>query len=134
MHLKKEIHIPIYKNMLWIILSDNMEEVQKLVPDMNVPYLFGHTVTSYDGRGDFIGVILNPKDAEFRWSIVAHEAAHAAAIILRTRGVDGDYKNDEPYAYLLEWIFEQIENFLDESKIKVKRSPRVLQQPIGETM
>lgn len=44
--------------------------------------------------------------------ILAHEAVHITNFIFRTCHIDADLVNDEPYAYLLGWIVEQISKLL----------------------
>jgi len=36
---------------------------------------------------------------------LVHECVHAANYTLESRGVKSDFNNDEPQAYLVEWIF-----------------------------
>jgi hypothetical protein len=49
--------------------------------------------------------------------IITHEALHLTNFILNERGVLFDYENDEPHAYLLEWIIDEIFKFLSEKNI-----------------
>lgn len=39
---------------------------------------------------------------------IAHEAVHAANFLLRDLGVETTMKNDEPHAYLVQWICEEL--------------------------
>jgi len=49
--------------------------------------------------------------------IIAHEASHVADQICLCRGIKHDFKNPEPYAYLVGWITRQI---CDRLKLKLK--------------
>lgn len=40
-------------------------------------------------------------------AILSHEIFHCIGCALTIRGIDYDVKNDEPYAYMLSYLFEQ---------------------------
>lgn len=48
-------------------------------------------------------------------SALVHECVHAAHVLMRHRGIKQDLNNDEPEAYLTEWIFQRC---MDYSKVK----------------
>lgn len=47
---------------------------------------------------------------------LVHECIHAANFLLKQKGVIASHENDEPLAYLVQWIFENCEK-----KIKRKK-------------
>lgn len=55
-------------------------------------------VLDVDGRA----VVLLPRDVTI--DVLAHEAVHVAAWILRTRGMPFSIKNEEGVAYLVQWF------------------------------
>lgn len=47
------------------------------------------------------------------WSVIAHEAVHCVNKIMKQCNIHHSYDNDETQAYLMGWVIEQIENFLN---------------------
>lgn len=41
--------------------------------------------------------------------VVVHECTHAANIIFKYAGIEVDLSNDEPYAYLVQWVFASVQ-------------------------
>jgi hypothetical protein len=52
-------------------------------------------------------------------AVIAHEAVHAANYILSDRGVLCDHDNDEPLAYLVEWVVSKVVDALKRKRVKV---------------
>ena len=45
--------------------------------------------------------------------LVAHEAVHVASIVFRSRSIDFDPFNDEPIAYFIGWVVDEVYKKLD---------------------
>lgn len=50
----------------------------------------------------------------FNLGTIAHEADHATSHVFKIRGIEADLDNDEPHAYLIDWIYRQILGAIDE--------------------
>jgi acetone carboxylase gamma subunit len=46
--------------------------------------------------------------------VMAHEAVHIADFIFTNCGITHDLDNDEPFAYLVEWIINELYEFYKE--------------------
>lgn len=108
---KKTIKIPIYDGKLILYQVDNWDFINQKYehPDPLTNRTCGTVLTNYTKSGNseyivaFNSVPLN--------SVIAHEAKHVVNLIFRDRGILLDVDNDEPEAYFLDWVFEQIEKF-----------------------
>lgn len=64
-------------------------------------------VTLITDRG--IVIWIESKDL---YGCLAHEAVHAAKFLFKQKGVISSNENDEPLAYLVQWIFENCQKKL----------------------
>lgn len=121
----KFIKVPLYGNRLHLVLCDDSEahniffkEKDNEVPD-NVLVkenneIFASTIDGCERIEDIalaaIYVRLNPNNEydKLTYGVIAHEATHVKNIILSGIGHQIDMHNDEPEAYLLQWVFDQI--------------------------
>jgi hypothetical protein len=62
-----------------------------------------------------IGIVIWIEEQDLLGSL-AHECVHAAKFLFKQKGVISSNENDEPLAYLVQWIFENCEK-----KLKRKR-------------
>jgi hypothetical protein len=111
---KKETEFPIYKGRFVIILTNDDEKILKHLPEHEGQDLYAHTYfTTYKGE-DALIVLLNPDNPfdKITAGVVAHEATHVATALMTLRGINFDAKNDEPMAYLVEWVVDEIINFM----------------------
>ena len=115
-YLKVEkFEIPLYRGKLIVIISNCVEEVQRIIPEFNPrgfyahTYLFNYRVDKADGEEGY-GLVFNfdHEDPPITPGVIAHESLHAVNMILDNRGVVEDFNNDEPVAYLLEWIVDRV--------------------------
>lgn len=116
---KKSIPIPLYGGDLIIIFSNSVEKIQKEVPHFKKKHLFAYS--SYDdskGRDYFIILNFDDEFEEITPGIIAHEALHVGHYIFHDIGADSDLNNDEPLAYLLKWIVDQVHEFHNETTDK----------------
>ena len=94
--------IPIYTGKLVIYRTNDLSKVQKK-----------HNLESLNG---FDGVFFQESDSSVyyiafkgkpRMGVVAHESLHAMNAILKDHNVQLSIDNDEPQAYLIQWIVKQ---------------------------
>lgn len=116
---KKYLTVPLYdNNKLGIIITDDPEELFKAT---NIQWdhgeILGAVVNACDkNKKRTVFIVLNPNCDDFKLSVITHEAVHAANRILYNVGFILDPMNDEPQAYLTDWIFDQVMNFLEKCK------------------
>ena len=116
---------PLYPGMLILIESKNTPKLRKLIPDMSEDDdLFCQTFQGeYKGYRSF-GIVINSKRnypdkcEPITHGIVAHEALHVVHSILSTIGFELDDNSQEAYAYLIEWVVDEI--YLWANKIDLK--------------
>lgn len=107
----KKVKIPLYVGRLIIYQVDNIKEIEKK-----------HNLTDCTGV-DALAFQINKKNGSGRFfmafegkttpSIIAHEATHITNLIFSHFGAELDLKNDEPQAYLLEWVVNECHKFLE---------------------
>jgi hypothetical protein len=61
------------------------------------------------------GIIIRFKDDIYNEGIVAHEAFHAIVFLFKKIGIDFCYESEEAYAYLLEYLTNEILKIKTES-------------------
>lgn len=112
---------------LHVCVGHNLNEVYKatdiaggLAPKGYEPEHWGAIAFEAD-RNDNHGVfVLLRPDA--KPSIIAHEAVHLANYILSHAGVKLDPQNDEPQAYLVGWLVDEIHYALTSKDVKPKKT------------
>lgn len=99
----------IYPRLLWVVIgekkgaaiSDRFDYIQDMdeTTDADV-------IEAYDKISKKGGILIRfeSKKAARSYSIVAHEASHAAMEIFRYVDAECDTENQEPFAYLVGWI------------------------------
>lgn len=116
----KRINIPIYNQVLHIIIS---EDVESEIKDINKKFYC--EFDNYDFAGYAIGInkhnllLINNKNIPteaFKISVISHESFHISNFISKRIGINPDVNNDEPQAYLLSWIVEETIKFMTNEK------------------
>lgn len=117
----KDLEIPLYRGSLIIVLTNDNDKLVNILPsfprDKNI---YGHTWHD-NWKGDNGYFIILNFDNDYRKiynGIITHEAIHATHMIAAQRGFVSDFDNDEPIAYLAEWITDQVYKFMYEHKKK----------------
>ena len=104
------VNIPLYRGKLVLIFSSDARYVKAKAGDFDDDYVFAQSrIVNWNGRQGF-AIILNPwsKGDHITHGVIAHEALHTANFIANKRGIDVDGENDEPIAYLVMWITDQV--------------------------
>lgn len=117
---------PVYRNPIWIIVSDNIEKSFDVVEDMLHfrivkdadrklidAYTYAYSDSSTFGR-IFIFFHYN-----VRIGRMVHEVKHAINLIFQYSGVRLSLTNDEHECYYLETITDKVENAIKDYKKKV---------------
>jgi len=115
--------VPIYGGMLVIMITNDMKRIKKYLPEFNPNELFAHACfDNFRGMQGFF-VILNPSNMNGVISpgVVAHEATHISSYIAKERGFVADFDNDEPIAYLVQYVADRAWDYLQLIKPKLDK-------------
>jgi len=118
-HLKK-VQIPIYRGNLVIIFSDDASKIKSHIDDFDGEDVYGHAIyTMYKNSESFV-LILNfhNKSCKMKHGVITHEAVHISSFIAESRGFQPDFNNDEPVAYLAEFVTNEVYKFMKQKKLK----------------
>lgn len=97
--------VNIFKYRVKIVIYDDLEEAKKKYVEMGDKY-DGMTY----GLNGLRSIVVCPKE---KLSCIVHELEHAKGNILADIGHKPDYRNDEIDAYIMGWLFEQVEKTID---------------------
>jgi len=106
--LKKTIKIPIYYGKLTMILDKDLSFIEKKYKTRSLEDFGAVTLKS---ENDYRHYIVTFTDAD-HLSNIAHEIVHIKNYIYLDCAMELDRYNDEPEAYLIGWLFNEIYNFL----------------------
>ena len=108
-HYIKGKEIPIYKGKLYVVVSNDYEKVEKLIPGFDKwsnGELYAHSFLVNHKGEECIFIILN-FDHEYEkmtYGVIVHELRHAADLVAQRRGLNTTPQNTESNAYLMEWM------------------------------
>lgn len=117
--ITKFIKVPIYANNLNIVITDDFTTD---LPQINKKYFNSFDETDNvlgfnQQRGGSTLIIINVGRHKLIFkkvweteliATIAHEAFHASNTMMNSFGAKPDAMNDEPQAYLLDWIVKEI--------------------------
>lgn len=75
------------------------------------PFTEGHLENDgfcFENSAEGIVIWLSKKDL----SSFAHEVVHAVNFLMKSRGLEHDFENDEPVAYLHNWFFNVFSRYI----------------------
>ena len=101
------IDIPIYQCKLTIILDKDLSYVEKKYMTRHLSNYGSVTMRDPDAFSEYIMAF---EDNDI--CLIAHEIIHLKNYIYEDLCIQLDVINDEPEAYLIGWLFEQVEKFL----------------------
>lgn len=124
-YFEEEFKIPLYRGYLIVIISNDTEKLEDRLPGHEFNHVYAHTI--FDNHKGFQGfhIILNldhPK-RPITVGTIAHEALHVTDMVMHERGVIADHVNDEPSAYLIDWVTDRVCEVLDKNKVYDKVQP-----------
>lgn len=99
--MRKKFKIPIYDHYIHVILEDEIEECVAYVHATDNKVLY-----AVFQRGK-----ITP-------SLIVHETVHLVNIIFKFKGITPTNTNDEPQAYLTEYIFDKLTETLNKLENK----------------
>ena len=106
-----EFHPEVYPRRVWIVKGGNLNALKDMfckrdMTDINFEGLYEGYVDSVQRREDgmYGELIWFPQVKTMPTSHICHEAAHAAIDIFDDCGCRIDAENQEPFAYLVGWI------------------------------
>lgn len=106
--------IPIYFGKVEIIEVEDLNEIRDKY-NFDANYSFSSTeamVFNYPQPSGMLKYIMAfEKDPTPK--VIAHECYHFVHFVFNDRGIKVETDNDEPGAYLMGWIFEQVYNFIN---------------------
>ena len=110
-----EIPIPIYNGMLVVLLSNSKKKIKKVLPKFKSdPY--AHAIsTNWKGLDGYVVILNFDSGYAIRPGTIAHEAGHIANMIGESRGFLPTLINDEPMAYLIGWVADQVHDVIREA-------------------
>lgn len=132
--IKKVIEIPLYKNRLGIILTDDstIGEVysffdQQGMMNNNFKLECGSTINGWYKEDNGISykctyIVLNFSDDELTHGTITHEILHFVNFIFTEIGAKIDQLNDEPQAYLAGWATNCVYSFMEEEGKIIKNN------------
>lgn len=97
---EKNIIVPIYRYALKIVIFDDFKEVKEAIPDIDSNDSKG-LLLDY---GDRSIICVPPHDT----LTIVHECEHAKNAIWRRIGFIPTLENDEPDAYLIEYLYKEV--------------------------
>lgn len=122
MYREKKFRCPVYDMQMCIIVTDNYKEINKRHDLEFEDIIFCHTVkggikiSSEKELRSCIYLIFNPKykfeDRYLTHGVIAHECFHATNFLFMIIGAKPDINNDEPQAYLINYLVDQVEDFI----------------------
>ena len=93
--------------------KSSLGTIHKIVADRGFGFI---KVPGEKDLGSCVYLVFNPKykfgDIKFDAGCIAHESLHATSFIFMIAGIVPDVNNDEPQAYLLDFIVTEVTEFL----------------------
>lgn len=116
---EKTIEFPIYAGNLKIILTDDIQKVNKKFNCDDFYYATTFLRRLNDTRTSAISLNLWT-DPCMTHATIAHESVHAADFLFEQIGAKHDFDNPEPYSYLVGWITNEVYEFIHEKEFQSK--------------
>jgi hypothetical protein len=123
--MKKEdkYKIPIYGGTLVVVIVTTSKEIVDMLKDDTLVDCTGVAYTdemkTNSGYHNRYTIILNEEYGNLNYGVVAHEALHITHMVFENKGIRPSTVNDEPQAYLIEWVVNKVFKSLDKYKIEV---------------
>jgi hypothetical protein len=114
--VKKSIAIPIYGGRVRVHVTDDMEKTLDEVGYSSD--LFCDACVLYSTDDSAYDLIL--KRGSVQHGLIAHECFHLTMRIMRGVNKKYDIENDEPEAYLMQFLVTEVYSALRENKVQVK--------------
>lgn len=109
---RKEVDIPIFHDRFTIVKVRNLQDLNAVYNTNIKPNEF-EAVTFLSNDDEIIIAFGGDKDELIKTKIIVHECVHLVNYIYERLCMELNTKNDEPQAYIMEWVFDQVEQFLN---------------------
>ena len=106
MLIEKSFIVPIYDFRVEVTVFDNISEVREKYPKFMTPGTKACTIEYFDNSK--VKLIV----PSYNYSNVVHELEHAKNIIWKAKGYKPQEDNDEPDAYLIEYLYDKIDKII----------------------
>lgn len=103
---EKNIHIPIYDFKVEICVFSDIKEAKEKYPEYMEDGILACTL---EYRGCSKCKLIIPCND---YSSVVHELEHVKNLVWKTKGYTPQNNNDEPDAYLIGWLFGQVDKVI----------------------
>lgn len=103
---EKRIKVPIYNTFIFVGFYDDSEELNKKYGTDST-----HT-TDAICWGSIGGTAVFFNKNKISQRVIAHECVHIVNYIFKEKGIKLDLNNDEPQAYLMDWVFNEVNKTL----------------------
>ena len=113
----EEIDIPLYKSAIIVFVKPDNDILEKYWEPHKGAEAFCANYLEHSGE-----VFMRFPTSRTTYSALAHEASHAATMILDTVGHDISGEFDEPLAYLIGYITQELINIFTKRNIKLYKA------------
>ena len=119
-YYEKAIEIPIYRGYLIVVFTNDIDTIKKAYPAFVGKNVYAHTIyiNHKDSQGFCVIFNFKNKNRRIYHGVIAHESLHAANMIAEERGILLSTDNDEPMAYLTEFITDEIYKYMERCGFK----------------
>lgn len=100
------IKIPIYNYYIKVVLFEDYKEVNK---KYNTDFSNSTDEMVYESNGGAVALFRKDK---LKPNVIVQECVHIVNFLFKEKGIKLDINNDEPQAYLMDYIFEKINTSL----------------------
>lgn len=122
MNQKTVIELPLYQGVFVLHMVDDIEALDKeyKLELRNDAEFDAVTFTAPESNNNWFGFHIAFLTKETSPGIIAHECLHVLNLIFDRVGIRYDQYNDEPAAYLMKWLVNNVHVFFSGSKLKYK--------------
>lgn len=114
---QKKFDLPVYGQVIYFIDTNDCDKLNSRHPTEveTEPYAVALTLCKYKNGNSrkYYAIVLNTKSPHGKPTIgvLAHECLHIVNMISYNLGMKADFKNDEPQAYLLDYLVDKAMEF-----------------------
>lgn len=104
--------MPLYPYKFQVIITNDKDKLNKIIPDFDDIYATSCDWNNKGKRCFSIVLNFNNKRTKLSHGVIAHESVHIVNFVFDNIGAKQDFNNDEPYAYLVGWVTDQVYKFM----------------------
>ena len=103
---EKSFIVPIYDFKIEVVVFDNISEARNKYPEFMTTGTKACTIEYFDNSR--VKIIV----PSYKYSSVVHELEHAKNLIWKVKGYKPQEDNDEPDAYLIEYLYDKVDKII----------------------